>query len=61
MAVSARTLFAWMLLSLLVVGTFATAEDNDDEKEDGDGDDEPEGSGINCEDGNSTHGHYHDS
>jgi len=51
MAVSARTLFAWMLLSLLVVGTFATAEDNDDEKEDGDGDDEPEGSGINCEDG----------
>jgi len=51
MAVSARTLFAWMLLSLLVVGTFATADDNDDEKEDGDGDDEPEGSGINCEDG----------
>jgi len=51
MAVSARTLFSWMLLSLLVVGTFATAEDNDDEKEDGDGDDEPEGSGINCEDG----------
>jgi len=51
MAVSARTLFAWMLLSLLVVGTFAT-EDNDNGEEDGEEDGEAEeGSGINCEDG----------
>jgi len=52
MAVSARTLFAWMLLSLLVVGTFATADDNDNGEEDGEEDGEAEeGSGINCEDG----------
>jgi len=52
MAVSARTLFACMLLSLLVVGTFATADDNDNGEEDGEEDGEAEeGSGINCEDG----------
>merc|ERR1711902_112261 len=52
MAVSARTLFAWMLLSLLVVGTFTTADDNDNGEEDGEEDGEAEeGSGINCEDG----------
>jgi len=52
MAVSARTLFAWMLLSLLVVGTFATADENDNGEDDGEEDGEAEeGSGINCEDG----------
>jgi len=48
MAVSARNLFAWMLVGLLVVGAFAS-EDADAEAE---GDDEPKVStGINCEDG----------
>jgi len=51
MAVSARTLFAWMLLGLLVVGTFATADD--DTEEDGDEGDAAadENTGINCDDG----------
>jgi len=51
MAVSARTLFAWMLLGLLVVGTFATADD--DTEEDGEEGDAAadENTGINCDDG----------
>jgi len=52
MAVSARTLFAWMLLGLLVVGTFATADD--DTEEDGDEGDAAAtdvNTGINCDDG----------
>jgi len=51
MAVSARTLFAWMLLGLLVVGTFATADE--DTEEDGDEGDAAadENTGINCDDG----------
>jgi solute carrier family 8 (sodium/calcium exchanger) len=50
MAVSARTLFAWMLLGLLVVGAFAEEE----VKTDGDGDGETKkevSTGINCDDG----------
>jgi len=55
MAVSARTLFAWMLVGLLMVGAFATEDEGGDEDADGDaeegGEEEEEGSGINCEDG----------
>jgi len=52
MAVSARTLFAWMLLGLLVVGTIATAaDDNDEDGEEGEDAKEEENTGINCDDG----------
>jgi len=52
MAVSARTLFAWMLLGLLVVGTIATAaDDNDEDGEEGEDAPEEENTGINCDDG----------
>jgi len=52
MAVSARTLFAWMLLGLLVVGTIATAaDDNDEDGEEGEDATEEENTGINCDDG----------
>jgi len=52
MAVSARTLFAWMLLGLLVVGTFATADDDTEEDGDeGDADATDVNTGINCDDG----------
>ena len=52
MAVSARTLFAWMLLGLLVVGTIATAaDDNDEDGEEGEDAQEEENTGINCDDG----------
>jgi len=49
MAVSARNLFAWMLVGLLVVGAFAS-EDADADADD-DGDEPKVSTGINCEDG----------
>jgi len=52
MAVSARTLFAWMLLGLLVVGTFVAAEEEPEEDgEEGDAAADEENTGINCDDG----------
>ena len=47
MAASARYLFAWCIVALLVVGTtFAQDEDDDEE-----GEVSTAGEGINCEDG----------
>jgi len=52
MAVSARTLFAWMLLGLLVVGTIATAGDDNEENGEEETDaKKEENTGINCDDG----------
>jgi len=52
MAVSARTLFAWMLLGLLVVGTIATAGDDNEENGEEEKDvKKEENTGINCDDG----------
>jgi len=52
MAVSARTLFAWMLLGLLVVGTIATAGDDNEENGEEEKDvKKKENTGINCDDG----------
>jgi len=61
MAASARSLLAWMLLGILLIGAFATeeaADSNEDSGEDnGDGDDDGDkekdkaSDGINCEDG----------
>jgi len=50
MAVSARTLFAWMLLGLLVVGAFAEDDPADDDAGDKKDAKDPS-SGINCDDG----------
>ena len=48
MAASARYLFAWCIVALLVVGTtFAQDEDDDDEE----GEVSNAGEGINCDDG----------
>jgi len=61
MAASARSLLAWMLLGILLIGAFAAeeaADSNEDSGEDnGDGDDDGDkekdkaSDGINCEDG----------
>jgi solute carrier family 8 (sodium/calcium exchanger) len=49
MAASARYLFAWCVVALLVVGTTFAQDDEDDDDEEGAVD--TSGEGINCEDG----------
>jgi len=63
MAASARSLLAWMLLGILLIGAFAaeeaatSGEDSGEDNGDGDGDDDGDkkkdkaSDGINCEDG----------